>query len=73
MVVPGRVELYRMTEVGFDSEENFIARSRLVDMWKVIEVIAEVVHGITPVTNWSVIVCHDSTNVVLNATEIALS
>jgi hypothetical protein len=68
MVVPGRVERYRMTEVGFNAEVIFIARSSLV-----IKGIAKVVHGIPPVTNWSVGVCHDSTNAVLNATDIALS
>jgi hypothetical protein len=66
-----------MTEIGFDSEETFVARSSLVDARKVIKGIAEVVHGITPgitpVTNWSVIACHDSTNSVHNATDIALS
>jgi hypothetical protein len=73
MIVPGRVERYRMTEIGFDFEGNFVARSSLVDVRKVMKGIAEVVHGITPVTNWSVIVCYDSTNSVLNATDIALS
>jgi hypothetical protein len=73
MVVPGRVKRYRMTEIGFNAKENFIARSSLVDARKVIKGIAEVVHGITPVTNWSVIVCHDSTDVVLDTTGIALS
>jgi hypothetical protein len=51
MVVPGRVERCRMTEIGFDSEDTFVARSSLVDARKVIKGIAEVVHGITPVTN----------------------
>jgi hypothetical protein len=69
VVVPGRVERYRMTEIAFDSEENFDARSSLVDARKVTKGIAEVVHVITPVTNWSVTVCHDSTNAVLNATD----
>jgi hypothetical protein len=27
MVVPRRVERYRTTEIGFESEENFVARS----------------------------------------------
>jgi hypothetical protein len=62
-----------MTEIGFSTKENFVARSSLVDARKVIKGIAEVVYGITPVTNWSVIVCHDSTNAALNATDIALS
>jgi hypothetical protein len=62
-----------MTEIGFNAEESFFARSGLVDARGVIEVIAEVAHGITPVTNWSVVVCHDSTNAVLKATDIALS
>jgi hypothetical protein len=61
-----------MTEIGFDSKENFVARSSLVDARKVIKGKAEVVHSITPVTDWSVIVYHNSTNVVLNATDIAL-
>jgi hypothetical protein len=73
MVVPGRVERYRMTEIGFDSEENFAARSSLVDTRKVVKCIAEVVHGITPLTTWSVFVCHDSTNAILYATDITLS
>jgi hypothetical protein len=72
MVVPG-IERYRMTEIGFNSEENFVARSSLVDAREIIKGIAEVVHSITPVTNRSVIVCHDSTNAILNATDIALS
>jgi hypothetical protein len=62
-----------MTEIGFSAKENFIARSSLVDARKVIKGMAKVVHGITPVTNWSVIVCHDGTDTVLNATDIALS
>jgi hypothetical protein len=62
-----------MTEVGFNAKEDFIARSSLVDARKFIKGIAEVVHGITPVTNWSVIVCHDGTDTVLSATDIALS
>jgi hypothetical protein len=62
-----------MTEIGFNSKENFIARSSLVDAREVIKGIAEVVHGITPVTNWSVVVCHHRTNAVLNATNIELS
>jgi hypothetical protein len=62
-----------MAEIGFDSEETFVARSTLVDARKVIEGIAEVVRGITPVTNRSVIVCHDDTNAILNATDVALS
>jgi hypothetical protein len=73
MVVPRRVERYRMTEIGFDSEENVVARLNLVDAREVVEGIAEVVHGVTPVTNLSGVVCHDSTNTVLNATNIALS
>jgi hypothetical protein len=72
MVVPGRVKRCRMTEIVFNVKENSIARSSLVDALKVIKGIAKVVHGITPVTNWSVIVCHNSTNAVLNATDVAL-
>jgi hypothetical protein len=59
-----------MTEVGFSAKETFIARSSLVE---VIKGIAKVVHGITPVTNWSVIACHDGTDTVHNATDMALS
>jgi hypothetical protein len=44
----------------------------LVDAQEVIKGIAEVVHGITPVTNWSVVVCRDSTNAVLHATDDVL-
>jgi hypothetical protein len=51
MVVPGRVKRYRMTEVGFNAKEDFIARSSLVDAREVIKGKAEVVYGITPVTN----------------------
>jgi hypothetical protein len=51
MVVPGRVERYRMAKVGFDSKEYFDARSSLVNTREVIKGVAEVVHGITPVMN----------------------
>jgi hypothetical protein len=71
MIVTERVERYRMTEIGLDSEENFVARSSLVDARKVIKSIAEVVHGITP--NELEHYCVDSANAVLNATDIALS
>jgi hypothetical protein len=71
MVVPGRVERYRMTEIGFDTKEIFVARSSLVDARKITEDIAEVNHGITSVTNWSVIICHDGTNTILNAADSA--
>jgi hypothetical protein len=50
-----------------------VARSNLVDAREVIKGIAEVVHGIKPVTNWSVVVCHNSTNADFNTTDIALS
>jgi hypothetical protein len=38
-----------MTQIGFNSEENFVMRSSLVGAREVIKVIAEVVLGITPV------------------------
>jgi hypothetical protein len=56
-----------MAEIGFDSEENFFARSSLFDARDVLKGISEVVRGVTPVTKWSVVVWHDSTNAVLNA------
>jgi hypothetical protein len=62
-----------MTEIGCNSEENFVARLSLVDARKVIKRVAEVVHGVTPVTNWNVIVCHDNTDADLNATDVALN
>jgi hypothetical protein len=59
-----------MIEIGF--EENFVVRSNLVDAREVIKGIAEVVHGIKPVTNWSVIACQHGMNAVFNTTKVLL-
>jgi hypothetical protein len=66
MVVPGRVDRFRMTEIGLDSEENFIARSSLVDEREVIKGVAEVVQGVTPVSNERVARGHRGTSTVPN-------
>jgi hypothetical protein len=47
MAVPGSVERYRMTEIGFNAKEDFIAKSSLVDAREVIKGIAELVQGVT--------------------------